>query len=259
MGYLPWFEVANNSVQYLDKAMKLDSTLAEVHFYSAGFNMWGFWQWEKAEQEFEKTIKINPNYAFALTYYSQFLCWMNRPEEGLEHMALALDLDPYNTLYKEIYGMNLLFTKRYQEARELLEGVLEINPESRISQTTLRSVYHMQKEYEKAFLMWKRTYSKDPQALIALDQGYKEGGYFKALQSLAEMLIKKLEVSYVPSWWIGTIYTRANMKNEALKWLKKAHEAHDPNMPSIYVDPIFDYLREEPEFIELVEKMNFPG
>jgi adenylate cyclase len=259
MGYLPWLDVAKNSVQYLDKAMRLDSTMAEVHFYIAGFSMWGFWQWEKAEKEFERTININPNYALALVYYSQFLCWMNRPDEGLEHMALALDLDPYNTLYKEIYGMNLLFTKRYQDAQALLEGILEIDPESRISQTTLRSVYHMQKKYEEAFTMWKRTYSNDPQAINALDQGYLEGGYNMALQKLAEMLIDRSRVTYVPSWWIGTIYTRASLKKEALKWLKKAYEAHDQNMPAIYVDPIFDYLREEPEFIDLVEKMNFPG
>ncbi|MBS0000445.1 MAG: hypothetical protein KFF73_15805 [Cyclobacteriaceae bacterium] len=258
MGYVPWLDMANNSVKYLDKAMELDSTLAEVHFHSAGFNMWGFWQWEKAEQEFEKAININPNYALALTYYSQFLCWMNRAEEGLEHMAKALDLDPYNTLYKEIYGMNLLFTKRYQEARELLEGILEVNPESRISQTTLRSVYHMEKKYNEAYAMWKRTFSDDPQALHALDLGFQNGGYSGALQSLAEMLIERSKTIFITPWQIGTIYTRAGMKKEAIEWLEKAYHVHDPNMPAIYVDPIFEYLRDEPAFMELVEKMNFP-
>jgi TolB-like protein/tetratricopeptide (TPR) repeat protein len=258
MGYAPWLQVAQNSFKYIDKAMELDSTLAEVHFMNAAFNMWGLWKWEKAEQEFTKTLDLNPNYALARTYYSQFLCWTKRPEEGLEQMALALKLDPFNTLYKEIYGMNLTFTQKYREAQELLEGILKTSPDSRIALTTLRTVYHMQKKYEEAFSIWKRTYPNDPEAIEALDKGYQEGGYSKALQNLAEMLIERSKTIYVTPWQIGTIYTRAGMKKEAIEWLEKAYNVHDPNMPSIYVDPIFEYLRDEPAFMELVEKMNFP-
>ncbi len=259
MGYAPWLEIARNSFQYINKAMELDSTLAEVHFVAAALNMWGFWNWEKADLEFKKTLDINPNYALALTYYSQFLCWINRPEDGLDHMALALKLDPFNTLYKEIYGMNLLFTEKYKEARLLLEGILETNPESPIALSTLRSVYHMQKRYEEALAIWKRTLSNDPQALQILDKGYQEGGYSKALQRLAEMLTERSKTTYVRPWQIGTIYTRAGMKREAIEWLEKAYVAHDPNMPGIDVDPIFGYLRDESEFMTLIEKMNFPN
>jgi len=258
MGYAPWMEVAQNSFRYIDKAMELDSTLAEIHFMIAAFNMWGLWNWEKADLEFRKTLDMNPNYALALTYYSQFLCWMNRPEEGLDHMALALKLDPFNTLYKEIYGMNLLFTKKYKEASELLEGILESDPDSRIALTTLRSVYHMQKKFEEALAIWKRTFPNDTEAINALDQGYLEGGYSKALQRLAEMLIDRSKIKFVTPWQIGTIYTRAGMKKEANEWLTMAYNVHDPNTPAIYVDPIFDYLRDEPDFKALIEKMNFP-
>jgi hypothetical protein len=48
------------------------------------------------------------------------------------------------------------------------------------------------------------------------------------------------------------------MGKEALDWLEKAYEEHDPNMPSIYVDPIFDYLRDDPRFKSIYSKMNFP-
>ena len=259
MGYAPWMEVAQNSSRYIDKAMELDSTLAEIHFVIAAFNMWGLWNWETADLEFRKTLDMNPNYALALTYYSQFLCWINRPEAGLDHMALALKLDPFNTLYKEIYGMNLLFTKKYKEAQELLEGILETDPESPIALSTLRSVYHMQKKFEEAFAIWKRTYTEDQEAIVTLHQGYLEGGYSKALQRLAELLIDRSKIKFVTPWRIGTIYTRAGMKKEALEWLTKAYNVHDPNTPAIYVDPIFDYLRDEPEFKVLIEKMNFPG
>jgi hypothetical protein len=46
------------------------------------------------------------------------------------------------------------------------------------------------------------------------------------------------------------------MKKEALEWLEKAYLAHDPNMPYISVDPIFDNLRDGPGFQDLLRRMN---
>ena len=81
-----------------------------------------------------------------------------------------------------------------------------------------------------------------------------------ALQKLAELLIKRLNngTAYVPEWNIGTLYARAGIKEEALLWLEKAYESHSLNMPYIRVDPIFDYMRDDPSFQVLIKKMRFP-
>ena len=78
------------------------------------------------------------------------------------------------------------------------------------------------------------------------------------MQRVAEAFILKKDTSYVTPWQIATLYTRADIKDKALYWLEKAHEAHDANMPYISVDPIFDNLRDEPHFQELLHKMNLP-
>ena len=61
--------------------------------------------------------------------------------------------------------------------------------------------------------------------------------------------------TYVSPWPIATLYTRAGMPDEALGWLEKALEAHDPNMPYLSIDPIFDYMREDPRFQILLTKV----
>ncbi len=95
-------------------------------------------------------------------------------------------------------------------------------------------------------------------ALEAIDQGFEEGGYHLAMQRTAEMMITNRDTIYVPSWQISTLYCRAEMKEEALEWLEKAYEEHDSNMPYISVDPLFDFLREEPRFQNLLKKMGLP-
>ena len=61
---------------------------------------------------------------------------------------------------------------------------------------------------------------------------------------------------YFPSWQIFTLYCRAEMKVEALEWLEKAFEEHDSNMPYISIDPLFDFLRDDPGFLKILQKMN---
>jgi len=75
------------------------------------------------------------------------------------------------------------------------------------------------------------------------------------LRRVAESKIRQSESNYVPPWQIATLYTRANMPEEALVWFKKALEARDPNMPYLNIDPIFDYMREDPRFKNLVSKV----
>jgi hypothetical protein len=48
------------------------------------------------------------------------------------------------------------------------------------------------------------------------------------------------------------------MKEEALTWFEKAYEQHDPNMPYLSVDPIFDILREDARFQAILKKTGLP-
>ncbi len=107
--------------------------------------------------------------------------------------------------------------------------------------------------YTEAIEIWRNSFEvsgEDMQCLEALDQGYEEGGYQMALRRVAELKVHQSKSKFVTPWQIGTLYTRAGMGDEALDWLEKALEAHDPNMPYLNVDPIFDYIRDDPRFKE---------
>lgn len=116
----------------------------------------------------------------------------------------------------------------------------------------------MKKQYSKALEIWKKDYFNDPEALDALETGYVEGGYHTSLKYLAEMLTERANQRFVTPWRIATLYARAGMEYESLTYLEKAFEAHDNNMPYIASDPIFDYMRNNPRFQVLEEKMNLP-
>ncbi len=242
------------------KALELDDTLPEVHYALAGQKTWGDWEWESAEKEFRRAIELNPNYPDPRAYYSQFLFMMNRPEDAMAQIERALELDPFNAAFRSIYAWDLMYARRYDEAVEHLRETLKTAPTDQMTLSALKSAYHLKGMHEEALEIWKTWFDVkgDSDAAEALMSGFAEAGYSGALSRVAEVLIERSLTTYVTPWQIATLYTRAMKIDEALEWLEKAYEAHDANMPYIAVDPIFDSLRDDPRFQDLLRRMNFP-
>ncbi len=242
------------------KALELDSTLAEVHFTLAGIYSWGDWDWVNGERAYRQAIELNPNYPDPRAYLSHLLYVMGRPEEAMAQIQRALELDPLNALFRAIYGMDLMYARRYDDAIAFLRDTLKASPNDLVALSSLRSAYHMKGMYNEALEIWKASYAArgDHEAEEALARGFEEGGYQVALQRVAEMLIARSRTTFVTPWQIGTLYTRAGKNNEALDWLEKAYEAHDGNTPYLSVDPIFDNMRNEPRFQDILRRMNLP-
>ena len=242
------------------KALQLDNTLAEVHGMLAGMNTWTDWDWLGAERQFRRAIELNPNNPGFRIYYSHFLNYMGRQREAALQAERAMELDPLNTLVQGIYAMYLMQARRYDDAVSILRKILDKEPDNAIALSTLRTVYHMKRMYKEALEIWKASYEakEDQEAVEALERGFAEGGYQGALRRVAETFVARSRTTFVTPWQIATLYTRAGMNEEAIDWLEKAYEARDQNMPYISVDPIFDHLRNEPRFQDLLQQMKLP-
>ncbi len=241
------------------KALAMDSTLSDVHFVLGVLNCWGEWKYQEGIKAFRKAISINPNNSSARAYLSQALFIARQDREmAIGEIKRAIELDPFNPLYKALYGMDLLYDHRYEEALHVLQRNLEIAPNDALTLSTIRTAYHLQGMHEEALEMWKKSYETrgDQSAVAALKEGNKKNGYQGALENLAEMLIRRSDSTFVTPWQIATLYTRAGNTNEAMEWLEKAYLSHDQNMPHIGVDPIFESLKADDRFVALLQKMN---
>lgn len=257
-GLIPFFEGASKLKEAANTALSLDSTLSDVYIALGGINCWTDWNYAESEQAFKKGISINSNNSRARAYYSHVLSILNRREEALEQIKVAIALDPFNALYQALYGMVLNFADEYDQAIEVLTNALKTSPDDPLLLSTLRTTYHMKGLHREALDIWKKSYiaSKDLNAVEAIARGEQNGGYEGALENLANYLIARSDSVFVTPWRLGTIYVRAGMENEAIDWLEKAYYAHDSNMPYIGVDPIFDRLKDNPRFIDLLKRMN---
>jgi hypothetical protein len=65
-------------------------------------------------------------------------------------------------------------------------------------------------------------------------------------------------VRHVPPETIAWSYLIAGENSLALDWLERGFEERDTWMPFLSADPMYDPLREDPRFQDLLRRMNLP-
>jgi hypothetical protein len=75
---------------------------------------------------------------------------------------------------------------------------------------------------------------------------------------LIEELKQLSKKQYVSPYDIATIYAGLGEKDRALEWLQKAYQDRDGWLTQLKVDPIFDALRSDQRFQDLMRQVGLP-
>jgi len=258
LGMVPPDEAGPKIMEAVGRALELDSTLAEVHFMMANMNVLGVWDWEAGESAYKKAIEINPNHAEAHALYSQLLIILGRPEEAMEHIELALKLDPHNPMINVWYSADLLLINRYNDAISASREVFEKNPTLFLVLEILFDALHITGRYEEAFEVVKLLYSSLLKDYDHVFDQYEKLGYAGTLNLEADTLMAQSKSKYFNPADIALLYIHAGNKERALDCLEQAYEMHDPNVIYIGQRTAYAILRDEPRYQELLRKLNLP-
>jgi TolB-like protein/Tfp pilus assembly protein PilF len=243
------------------KAIELDSTLAEAHHRLASIMTWGEWDWKGGEEAYRRVIELKPNYPAARRGYSFLLMILGRPDEAMVQIERALESDPLNELFQGLYGAQLLLSRRYDEAIAQLQNALKTAPNSPELHGYLRDAFLAKEMYDEALTEWKALFfTPGERGLPAImERGYAEGGFREAARLTAETWAARSDTIYVPPNGVAALFAAAGEDDRALDWLERGLDIRNPQMPGIAVAPIFDSLRNNLRFQDLLRRMNLPS
>ena len=258
---MPWKEAYPRAKGAATKALELDETLAEAHTSLAVIKGDYEWDWLGAEREFKRAIELNPNYATAHHWYSDYLGIMGRHEEAIAEIKRAQQLDPLSLIINTVAGVRFHWARRYDEAVEQLRKTLEMDPNFAVAHDWLGQVYEQMGQDESAIAEHQkaiRASGGSSQVVAALGHTYAAAGKRnEALRILAD-LNERRKMAYVSPYDIAVIHVAFGEKDQAFEWLEKAYQERASPIVVLKVDPRLDPLRSDPRFQDLLRRMNFP-
>ena len=242
-----------------EKALQLDPDLAEAHTSLAAVLDDYYWDWPSAEKHFKLAIGLNPNYPLAHSWYSQHLARMGRLDEAVEEARRAQALDPLSSSADAHVGLALYRARRFDEAAAELQKALDFNPKALDAHMFLGFVYVQQRKNDEAIREFQAIVElseRNPSMLALLGYAYASAG--KRDQALA--ILKKFgsQSNKQPVSQIATamIYIALGEDDQAFEWLEKSYNERAWQLGFLKVEPIFDPLRGDPRFADLMRRVN---
>jgi tetratricopeptide (TPR) repeat protein len=239
------------------QALQIDDSLPEAHT-SLGLVKEHFeWDWAGAEQEFKRAIELNPNSATAHHWYGDYLANMGRSEQGLRETTKAKNLDPLSPIINTTLGWQLYLAGKNDAAADQLRSVLDIDAKFAPARRILEEVYAQMGKHKEAVSEREKilALSGSPELAASIEEDFAKSGYKGVLRSWLDGLTEISKYGYVSPYSIAQAYVRMDEKEKTFEWLQKAFEEHDSGLVSVAVEPIFQPVRSDPRFKDLVKRM----
>ena len=237
------------------KALAIDANLAEAYTSLAWIKFEYHWDWAGAEREFRRAIELNPNYATAHQWYAEFLNNMGRFDEARQEIEKALELSPLSLVINAIVGFIDFYGRRYDKAISQYKKTIAMDPNFQMVYWFLSWAYRakgMYREGLESLEVWKET-GKIPAFQFNHERVmiYAQMGQIKEAVQFFEQIKSNLE-----SYFQAEIYFVLGDIDHGFIFLDKACEQKHGNMRFIKVNPLFDNIRSDPRYKEILRKMN---
>jgi len=250
------------------RALEIDNTLAEAHVSLAVIKERWDWDFAAAEREYKRAIELNPDYAIAHQRYSVFLGCMRRFDEAIAEIERARQLDPLSLVIAVESARPYTISGRYDRAVEILRKVIEIDPNFMRGHHLLAINYSWMGRYEEAV-------SEDQKAFELVGGQYREDGTMRindtlaviyahagrksdALKLVAEMDEQEKQGKYTYAFTRTGIYSELGDREQAFKWLEKTYAERAPGMAELKSAHVFDKIRDDPRFADLMRRVGLP-
>jgi adenylate cyclase len=243
---------------YAAKALELDSELAEGHVAMGRILRMYEWKYSEADDELRRAVELEPNLAHARAFRAQGLLSLGRREEAAKEARKALELDPFSVVTCQILGTIYLYSGRYDDAIELYERALEIDPNSPFPLGNLGLSYVQKGMFEKGIPMIERAIEiehSNPSSMNDLAYSYAKAGRMDDVRRVLADLLEMRKGSKRAAPAIAGVYAVLGEHENAFEWLERGFEEHSPYMGTVHLDFIFEPLRTDPRWTNLLRRI----
>jgi len=244
------------AISAAQRALQLDPELPEAYVVLAELHQ-NQWHWSEAEAEYRRTLVLNPNDANAHAKLALWLLCQRRTEEALNWVNRARELDPL-AVSGDLVGWTLYITRRYSEAIDELRTASATKPDDIGVLWRLGFVLIADNQPGEAIPVLEkasRITNRSPGVVGVLAKAYALSGQRSKAIALVDELQRRRETHYVSAAAFVNAYLGLGEIDQVFLWLEQGFKEQSNLMQWLAVDPMFDLLRSDARFVDLVRRV----
>jgi TolB-like protein len=225
----------------LQRALQLDSDLAEAYDLTARIQFAYDWDWDAAESSFRRSIDLNPALPDAHAVYSQLLGLQGRWLESMQEIELASLLDPLNPWYQLERAERLAWSGDVEEGLAKVRLIAEANQGWGLVSRSLWGLAYATGDHELALDSLRSYYRLigEEAAAELLDVNLVNHSYPSIMECLGSRLAGISSRPYVDPIELAEIYAHANNEEKMFGFLQQALDQRESRLVYVFVDPVF--------------------
>lgn len=243
------------------KAIEIDNTLAEGHAALAFVKFRLDWDWAGALLEFERAIELNPGYGAAHHQYALCLTALGRIDEALAEIRRAQELDPLSLIVNTAVGRVFHFGRQYDAAIEQFRKTIEMDPTFVQVHFDLGMSYAQTGRFEEAIAEFRHALALAggrTLMLAVLGNIYGSAGKPAEARQVFDELHSMASSGGAVAYHLGLVMVGLGERDQAFEWLRNACDERSGLLVYLKVEPMFDPLRSDARFLELVRRVGLP-
>jgi serine/threonine protein kinase/Tfp pilus assembly protein PilF len=260
-GWIPPHEGYPKGLELAKRALELDDSLAEAHTTAGAITMLYHLDWVNAERELNRAIELDPNFEIAYDVYATLLQAVGRLDEGIRMAQRGAKVAPLSVMLTADLGISYYQARRFDEAITQIQKAVELGPNDYTARLTMGQAYEARGRHDEAIEECQKAIAiggKTSTALAQLGYAYARSGKQAEAQKVLSELSGMSKLGYVSPYDLAILYAGLGDKERAFEQLNKAYEDRAGYIIMLRVEPLFDSLRSDPRFAELVSRMKFP-
>jgi tetratricopeptide (TPR) repeat protein len=256
----PW-QALPQAQHAVERALALDPDSASAHCAVATIRFQFEWDWAEADRAFRRAIALNPD---ACNIYPLFLTTvMGRFDESIRLGRRALERNPLSPVAYFNLASILSLTGNDEEALQLFREGFEIAPDHPQGHLVINGFHYARRgEFEMALSHLERVMSIQETARTMGWLGYlhASAGHRRDALAVVARLMQRIEEAYTyeEAEALAWIHMALGDHDEAFRWLETAYEQREMGLIWLKAHWVFDPLRGDPRFDDLVRRMKFP-
>jgi serine/threonine protein kinase/Tfp pilus assembly protein PilF len=239
------------------RALELDPMLAEAHG-CLGSVFLGDWDLERARHELETALGLDADLADAHVLLARLFGYTKDFTRALEQSALAQQLDPTSPWVHLNAASTYYIARQFERAIEAAERTLQFSPSLANAFYLMGLSRYFLNDPDRGIELLQHAREVAPEhasPVVGLAYVFAQIGRRSDAIALAEELKDRATRAEVSPYDFAELHTGLGDSAAALDYLERSYELHLPELLGIGSDPLFDPIRAEPRFQDLLLKL----